>query len=1142
MEVGQQASPEELILEALRARNPLVLVLGQDAWSLSGEPDPVLALALKRLGRTGGNCTWPEIISGEPLPGNFYEWLAERFRRRPIPSWLEAVAKLPWSAIFTSTLDPTVHDVFALTFRQPQVILTAAEVPLAARSTARTPIYYLFGRAGLSDALAMSPRSRSELRVRSIRHAIPMLNRLPETVTALGLVVIDGFLPNRDWLSIEPLLAAVEQTPSGQVIWCGVEPALATSEEIGELVQHGRLLTTPKRLGTIIAELQSSGRLYDVAAPVPSEAGTISFNNGRSCSPRPEVRIRVEAVATIVDDSWSAPLVSNGSEAEYTAFRQFHGDAGGPRALVEGVRRGFAISRDFENRLWLMVKSAIDEHSRVTEPIIIHGQSGAGKTIALARIVARIREDKRAAALYAIGRVPQPADVEPFCELVEQSGGAVTILICDANAPMIRYRDLLLGLRSRGRRIVVIGSTYRQMEQQLPRTCIEASGALSSDEREQLSNLLKRFGDDQAPTSRIGHDSSVLATLYRTLPVSRQRLSIGLGGEARAAERLLRERGAQTQPVAPQSVLAAKLIAAGLAAEDTAVLSDRIDDILTGADDSACRAIDFVMAAGRVNCAVPVNLLMRAIGSETLQLDILLIRQMFHSLDLFRWRWSDADGEDLSVSPRLTLEAELICRRRLISATAEGALLAELLRSARLSWDAGGSERRFVLDLVQKLGPDGPLGNRYKDTYLDAGRALTALRLTYGIDDPSLILQEAVLRRSAIRENVVTQEEKLNILEEAREAVQAGIDHLATQTSRGARRMRANLSVERAAIYGFLATDRAKQSASAEDVWSAYQAARVATRAAVAVSSTYFPLDVSLWIPADLIEFPGLTESQRAELLADIYSVLDRIDPESLPPEQRSHFYVRLFKLGERLRSQELSDAAFVAMETDGSTAGYYLRARSLGPQLQPGGPDEVDVANCQRASNAAAFLTSHLAKIASDDRCLRYLLQCKWVAAVGRRLLHGERSPLPYNDSDRRELLRLVRDLNVLISPVSDNALLYLEAVLAWVTGEQPQAHRLWRDLARDTDFIDPQRVIRRHIVTGPDRLPVMFSGRIEAEQEPGRFTIRVNESGGLIQMLGRDFPDRELAYGRTVTSFCIAFNYIGPIADAPQKSASHQ
>ena len=137
---------------------------------------------------------------------------------------------------------------------------------------------------------------------------------------------------------------------------------------------------------------------------------------------------------------------------------------GGPRLLVEGTRRAFAIERDFEGQLLSQVSAALADHSRLDSPIVLEGQSGTGKSVALARLVAKVREDKAAAVLYAIDRIPQSQEVSDFCEDAERSHARVTLIVCDANADVDGYDELLSGLRSRGRRVVVVGSQYRAGE------------------------------------------------------------------------------------------------------------------------------------------------------------------------------------------------------------------------------------------------------------------------------------------------------------------------------------------------------------------------------------------------------------------------------------------------------------------------------------------------------------------------------------------------------------------------------------------------------------------------------------------------------------------------------------------------------
>ncbi|WP_285278193.1 hypothetical protein, partial [Klebsiella pneumoniae] len=119
-------------------------------------------------------------------------------------------------------------------------------------------------------------------------------------------------------------------------------------------------------------------------------------------------------------------------------------------------------------------------------------------------------------------------------------------------------------------------------------------------------------------------------------------------------------------------------------------------------------------------------------------------------LDLFRWDTSDAEGHEYFIHPRLRLEAELICRRRLSERSKEIGYLLQLIKSVRYSSTDRRSEITFILDLLIKMQKEGPRKNAYQDGYLDVANALTELRTKHNIIDASLMLQESVFRRSAV--------------------------------------------------------------------------------------------------------------------------------------------------------------------------------------------------------------------------------------------------------------------------------------------------------------------------------------------------------------------------------------------------------
>jgi hypothetical protein len=677
-----------------------------------------------------------------------------------------------------------------------------------------------------------------------------------------------------------------------------------------------------------------------------------------------------------------------------------------------------------------------------------------------------------------------------------------------------------------------VGTTYKQqhMLAHLPRTYVLAPDELSRSERKSLAELFQQFGVI-ARAEEIGDDRNVLAALYRALPASRAKLAAGLSGEARAAEGVLRERSAKQD--VNYSPLAQQIIALGLAPASRA-LESTFDDALSSADDSAARIIDFVMVAGRCGCPIPVDLLLRAAASGRNDIDYGAISQLFQDLDLFRWRESGDAAEELLISPRLILEAELICRRRTLDARNEGEIIVDLIEAARLSDDFAGTERRFLLDLIHQMGPNGSQRDRYKESYIDAGRALTRLRETRGVEDPSLMLQESYLRREAIRSDMVSEDEKAAILEEALKAVQRAIDNIRPNAmGRGVSRIRGYLVVERASLYGFLANDYAKRGSPPEVIWSAYEATRTAARTAFAITDRYHPLDVSLWVPADLLDLNVLTEPYVSELKADIFSVLDSVDQAALQPDQREKFNIRRGRIGDQLGATGVSEDAFRDLEAAGSTAGYYLRAHAIGPRLNRIKADDPSKEEMRKAAAAAEFLRRNWAKINQDERCLRYLLQCEWMSRVHRMLLRGPRAPLPAKAEDRASLYHLVQRISEISVQGPDNGLRYLEAVLAWLTNDDQHARETWRSLAFETDFIDPRRIVRRNLVTDQSGAPLVYSGRIEDETEPGRFTVRVEQTGKKIIALASDFDSYDLSRGRMLSTFAIAFNYIGPIAD---------
>ena len=758
--------------------------------------------------------------------------------------------------------------------------------------------------------------------------------------------------------------------------------------------------------------------------------------------------------------------------------------------------------------------------------------------MALARLAYSVRGETRYPVLLAsrVTRVPGVEELDDFCLKAEDAGAEVMLLICDANAPPSRYGDLLRGFMSRGRQVVVVGSAYRILEDSEDdpsaplNSLLAVPVELDDAEAESLSALVSNWTGQTLDVSR---SSYLLPALYRILPEVRPKLAAGLAREARVAEDDLRERGAKKGSAPPKAagVIGNAFIKAGLV-DPGEVLDQKLSEFLGAASDAASRVIDAVMVPGKLDSPVPINLLMRAVGGSGHSVDIVAL---FSGIDLFRW--TSNDEGDLFVRPRLRIEAELITARRMGTAGAEADVALRLLTYANPS-SHDNSERRFVLDLVHKLGPDGPFGTRYSSHYLDIARSLTDMRMMRGIVDPSFMLQEATLRRRVLRDSdQLSEHDSVEILEEAREIVDLALNEFGSNMSRGRRRARANLLVERAAIYGFRAVDRIKSGAELEEVWQFYQAARNSARSAVFAADSYHASDVSIWVPNDLLSRADWAVERRAELVADIWDGLERVDQAQLGPEQQERFGERRFKVAQTLEDRRLEDDALAALERAGSRAGIFLRARAIGGPLRGSGKatereraEGVDVIN---------FMKKRRREIREDGRCLRYFLKALWVVTTGSYFFGGERSPLPEREEELRDVLTVLEDLSNVEGLSGDPRMQYLRAVLMWRLRREHGAVEVWKLLSRETAFSDPRRVVRHHLWTHVGGQPKLFHGRVVNNYfERGRARVQVEESRQHVELLQRDFPGVELRRGATVPGgFYIAFNFIGPVADPPRR-----
>ncbi len=1124
----------------------MVLFAGQGFDLQGAATDPVLSSLSRRLRVEEGLASWSAaLVKG--LSAADTDWLAERFSRSVPSEGALAAYELPWAAVFTSSIDPNLPRRLETRGRQPEAVLAAGTFARVPRSRSRPPVHHILGRAGETASDAAPPTNVASLKRRTSRHGIELLNRMAETATARGVVVIAGFDPSGDWLDVDDLLAPLSERVGSKVVWFGAVDTEG-SAFAADMVKAGSLLLEPGSLANAIAG-PGSGWTHFSASATPDEPSMVTLGSG-VLDITPAVRLRVEASAAVVDDGWTSDTDPIEPRAVESAFRRFHGDLSGFRGRVEGIAHGFAFRRKFEQDLTKVVETALRRLGNSDGVVIVHGQSGTGKSIAVARLARELRLRLRLPVLVATTRVPAHADLDVFCSEAERAGAAATVLLCDTNEPVQRYLELASALRSRGRRLLIVGTSYR-LERHLQDAAgqhVEAPAAMSDGEMTDLRALLTRFAPDLPELSHHGaEDGNVLAMLYRSIAEGREHIRSRVNAEARFAEQGIRQRAMRAPRAPARSQLAESLIAAGIAPETSSLFAEDESAAALGLD-AAGRLIDYVMVPGRLNCPVPLNLLMRMLTRHSSALELEQILHVFADLDIFRWHSSNNEGAELLISPRLQLEAELICRGRLGDVHTETQRLVELIGGVEASGVDRETERSFLMDLLQKLDRHGPRKDAYRDGYLDFAKALTRLRTERGVVEGPLMVRECIFRRQAIwaqdgrnQVNSMDEDRRLEILDEARSIVEEAFRLIGLGTLQASKRTRQSLASERASIYGYLAVQRSRLR-DTEGAWADYLAAKTASTRAIALTGDYHAVDIALWTSSDILEELEMLPERRAEVIADIYAGLDLVDVETLGADQLARYYERKAKAGDLAGNAQLSSEAMAGLEGVAPAAASFLIARRMAEPLatadEPYSPAERAI-----AQQAADYISGRRDRETADDpRCARLLLRLRWAEATGQRLLSSQRGLTPGEPGQVANLLTVVTGINERAGLDARNSERYLEAVLGWLSRDFHRSSEIWRALSRDSEFEDRARVVRRLVASGADGLPLRFRGRVEGIKGSTDWKVRIEGLNTTVNLLVREFADQDLAHGRELRDFGIAFNYVGPIADPLTRSGARR
>jgi hypothetical protein len=1124
-------------------RSPAVLFLGQETLRLDSGNDMFLqAIAEKYFsGQEKTIETYKDILVKD-TQGDIeakLAWLQLRCERITVPESLKMIGRFPWNSVFSSCFDDVWHRAFEVDYRRLYSICTDSLNPPDQRNRAVLHCTYLYGCVGRGKASEVPPFDILA-KVQRDMYAQNLAQRIPEIVTPLGVLAIDGYSPSSDWFTEEKFVPILSQFSKGQVHLFGTDCDWSQYPLFEKLWNMGIIIFHSESLATVLSLANSKGFLsLDLPPHLFSTNHTITLRDKLIEVPQ-EVWGDISKVCVLIDDQMliSPPEVSE--EKRYQEFRDFLTESKIDK-LCQGFARKFAFRRHFEKELYKKVEKSL-EKKQLADPIFVYGASGTGKTIALGHLAFDMRRRQTAVVLF-IERSSfnySQEILDRFLNWLEDLHEECPILIIwDGMQEIKHYYNLLQFLAARGRRYTtLVGTCYTG---QIPSIkgikvpSIEAPHILSKEEVQEFKGHVMNIDPIMENLIRIlptEATEAFLVLLYRLLPVTRYGLRRGLLREVENAEALIEELASSIKCKPILGSLALALQAAGFNSKE-GLFSQQIIKIAGEKKNEIQLMVDLIMVPGQFGTSIPIELLFRSLGKLFSEEVVSIIS----SADIIKWE-EDMSG-NIMLGPRQALEAQLIVVSRLGGATQEAEIACQLIVNVQDRSKFGDShEVDFAIKLIRNMGPNGPHGDKYESGYLLLANALRELRQNRGVQNPRLILQEGNLLREYIRTNrAIQNNERSALLDRAKETLLIGVELLEGDDP-GKIPMRGTLKVELASVIGSQAVEMIKKTNySSTLVYNLYLQVKKLMDDIGSINATHHALmmDILAWTSEPLLRsIQGCDDSLWTEITDDVLYAFEALDTHSLDISIVNRLNERKLELADTIKNHTLSDQAFDALAKSGSCAGYYLRAKQKAGDIL----FEDSLINDEvllRARDAFDDLQKHVEIIGSDYRCLFLQFRLWWLLQCKSRMFSGERLTFPFGDAEWQYVLKSINRLLSFPQVAQDLRLKYLYAVYLFHQRSYGPSWDAFRELELEAqNMVGSRRVLKSYLASQPSGEPIVFSGYVDRViREHHRGLVRVKEIRQSIPFYFRDLITSEVKEGDPLPGFHIAFNFIGMIAD---------
>jgi len=1122
-----------ILLSKLNGNVPLYLLLGQSYQSIMTGSDLFLQEVIRKYNGSTEMLLSYDVIFNSTMKDNpeaSLAWLQSRGERLSPPEPFSLISKVQWSGVYTTSIDNIWYRQFRREWRNIQPIFEEKYRPSDPRNRRKLHITYMFGCVDRMEESERPPLTKMQWLNRK-QEAISLARRLPEYITPFGILLIEGYRGDLDWFKIEDLYPIIDSMGSDQVFIFSVDDELLKNEYFVSLIENKKIVIFKDSLYQILQESETSGKIRIDACPAEGDVCRQISVLQKNVHIPPNIYNQVSRTCTILDNNILKPVVPLSKDKEYLEYRNFLGEVSS-NIIWEGYARKFAFERAFEAELYDKVKAKLESNKLQNEPIILAGQSGSGKSVALGALTYKILQERYHPVLYMDNNVKKPSnyDIDAFCQWVEDEVESHnTLLIWDGMVEVDQYFELTKFLFGRGRKVVLVGSTYWKDDSSFKqRYVVKAPGFLTANEKKRFIQYLNSFQEplgDLFTNYLKTDDNYFLVALYRILPTTRSKIQTGLVKELNYSELELEKKiNIDSQEFA--NSLGYALLKANILSQSQ--LGSTSKKTIGDEEYTESRSIlNLIMVPGKFGLKIPLEIILRVIKKKN-YIDLVRI---INSLDIVRWH-EDNRG-NIFLSPRTSLEAKLISYAEMGGAKTEIGFVTKLLSEIKAYDDSSDNiEIDFAVELLKNVGPNGPSPYYYSPFYVDISKALTELREERGVINSRLMLQEATLLREAVAAAAKEHQPIEGSIELIRKAENI-LTEIMNKTLDEQKSSKQVYMVERAAVLATKLRYLIDIENNYENVDKIYSDIIKTIWKAHSYEEEYYPLDIIAWVGPYLLKFDFISTVLRETIKADILYAFDLADSDELSSAQNERLTQRKVTAYSALGENELSETAFKQLHEQGSCVGYYLKAHEIAGEL----PSDRHLTSdqCERCSAAFKYLEKEYDYIKNDEKTLYFFLKLLWMKKTGQPFFYRERQTIPFRQEDWEYLVKILIELKhhpgIELSPTIN----YLYGLAQFHLGRMDEAFAVFKELERASDYLTGRRrLIRAHLASMPDGQPRKYSGEVAwVRPDNSKGEIYIPELRRKIPFSPRDFGRLDIKKNETLGEFHLAFNFRGPIVD---------